>query len=305
MYQKYRIFLRNDKMNKVFFNVQLKKMSSLAVQKESYPSYESFSPYTITIAGEFENGELNLDEVMKQLEVVDVEFTPKPNKKVKVDVVGKPGDILGCKKKVNNVDTFKGINKGTKAFNNCISHIITVGDSQDTAHNIDFKLFKNSIHSTGSKKLEETIQAWESIKSQLVKMKGIGTVDVENINIAKYSFNMINKSFKLGFSVLRDNLCICLNSTRDSHNFYAHWKPGVHKNGVSVKYPLEKLSSPDDLMSDKKNKKKKLPRCVTFIVFATGSVIISGDNHDDMKRVYNLFREKIIEIQDDIKTQKS
>lgn len=283
-------------------------MSIQAVEKSTYQSYDSIEPYTMTLRGNFKSGELNLDEIIKHLEVTNLEFKPKTKKKIKVDVLGKPGDIIGSKRKVNGEDIIKGINKGTRAFNNCISNIITVGDGDKPINNIDLKLFKNSIHTTGSKKIEHTIQAWESVKKQLSKMKGVSTVDVNSIEIEKFVYNMINKSFDLGFQIIRDELCLQLHGNYGRNGFYAFWKPGIHSNGVSVKFPLEKFEEFGDLFpkseneenTDRKKKKKKLPRCVTFIVFATGSVILSGDNDEDMRRAYNLFRETINDIRDKI-----
>jgi hypothetical protein len=254
--------------------------------------FMDINPFTITFVGKLSDQQLDLKEVFHQLPITETSFKPKAGKKVKVDVLGHPGAIIGAKYKLDGVKVVRGIDKLTRPFNNCISMIMTVPSAKGIAEkNIDFKLFKDKIQSTGSRTIGHTEEAWRYLKGYLLQMKAISVNPIEKLEIVSLSYKMIDKTFGLGFKICREKLKTHIHLV---NGFHVIWVAGVHSNGVSVKYPLESF---DGALV---KKRKQMPVCVSFIVFATGSVIISGNDLAVMERVYNLFNTTIAGIRSEI-----
>lgn len=272
--------------------MSLTESDAIVATTQAYTSFSSIDPFTITFVGKLSDQQLDLQEIFHQLPITETNFKPKPGKKVKIDVIGHAGAIIGSKYKLNGVRVVRGIDKLTRPFNNCISMIMTVPSAKGVAEkNIDFKLFKDKIQSTGSRTIQHTEEAWRYLKGYLLQMKNISSSPIEKLEIINLAYKMIDKTFSLGFKICREKLKKHIHLV---NGFHVIWVAGVHSNGVSVKYPLESF---DGALV---KKRKQMPVCVSFIVFATGSVIISGNDLAVMERVYNLFNETVIAIRDEI-----
>jgi hypothetical protein len=257
-----------------------------------YIPFNAIDPFTITLVGSLNHGELNLKEVFHQLPITETNFKAKEGKKVKINVIAHSGAIIAAKYKVDGVLKVRGIDKKTRAFNNCISMVVTVSNKAGVAEkNIDFKLFKDQIHTTGSRTLEHTIESWSYLKTYLLEMTNISTTPVKDLNIVNLRYKMIDKSFDLGFKISRENLKGAIDKV---NGFHVIWESGVHSNGVSVKYPLEPFDGPLE------KKKKKMPPCISLIVFTTGKVIISGNDPVVMEKIFDLFHKTVYAIRDRI-----
>jgi len=267
-------------------------LASESVQLASdFPAFSEHKPFTITLLASLSNGELNLREIFYQLPITETNFRAKEGKKVKIDVLGHTGAIIAAKCKFDGTLKVRGIDKGTRAFNNCISMVITVssGDGRP-AKNIDFKMFKDNIQTTGNKNLAQTEEAWGYLKSYLLEMKNVATVPVASMELTKLRYKMVDITFDLGFKISREKLKSAIDKV---NGFHVIWESGVHSNGVSVKYPLEKFDG-------EMVKSKKMPRCVSMIVFTTGKVICSGESPEIMEPVYNLFHRTIGTLRNEI-----
>lgn len=261
------------------------------LQLFTYPTFPTYKPFTITFLANLTQGELNLSEIFKQLPVTDVDFKPVPGKRVKIDVTGRPGDILALKMKENGQLLVRGIDKGTRAFNNCINMVITVTDEHGRAEkNIDCKLFKDNIQSTGNTCLRHTEETWRHLKAYLSQMNNVANLPLAEIDLQPIEFKMYDITFSLDFMISRENFKAAIDKT---HGFHVIWEAGVHTNGVSVKYPLEPFNG--ELVRG-----KRMPPCVTFIVFTTGKVICSGRSPTVMEPIYNLFRETVNALRPEI-----
>lgn len=269
----------------------LHAISETESTSSDYVPFKTIKPFTITLTGSLNHGELNLKEIFHQLPITETNFKAKEGKKVKINVIGHSGAIIAAKVKLDGVLKVRGIDKGTRAFNNCISMVITVSDSKGRPEkNIDFKLFKDNIQTTGSRTREHTIEAWDHLKSYLLQMKNVATVPVESLEIQNLKYKMLDISFDLGFMISRENLKSAIDKV---NGFHVIWESGVHSNGVSVKFPLEEFIGPLE-------KKKEMPRCVSMIVFTTGKCISSGDDPEIMEEVYDLFHSTMYALRDQI-----
>lgn len=91
---------------------------------------------------------------------------------------------------------------------------------------------------------------------------------------------MCNFNFELGFSVNEHDLVTYINEKTDTEKFVAFLH---HKNTVICAYPVE-ISVDDVIVWDGVNKaEKQLPtsnrkKFVTFFVFSTGKVVVTGKN---------------------------
>jgi hypothetical protein len=254
-------------------------------------AYEEVKPFTITFTSAFERGTLKLEELFYQLPITEVECPPAKGKsKPKLIATPHAGAILSANFKINGRTVFRGANLETQAFNNCITLTMTVTDETGTPEkNISLKLFADSIQSTGSRSTDHTLQAFRYLKSYLVRMTNVCSIPVAELELKPLACKMNGKSFQLGFRVNRDGLRGAIDKL---NGFHTSWMSGVNSNGVNIKYPVEPFTGP--LMGH------KMPRCITFIVFTTGSMIMIGDDDVLMKEVYNRFHDTLDTIRDQI-----
>jgi len=264
----------------------------VVVEPQTHLPFSSISPFTITLVGSLNQGELNLKEIFNQLPITETNFKAKEGKKVKINVIAHSGAILAAKYKMDGVLVVRGINKNTKPFNNCISLVMTVSSKAGVPEkNIDFKLFKDKIQTTGSRRIEHTTEAWSYLKRYLAEMTNASLVPIAELDIVNLRYQMIDISFDLGFKINRENLKSAMDKVA---GFHIVFESGVHSNGVSVKFPL------DPVEGQLGGKKKRILNCVSLIVFSTGKVIESGNSPEVMERVYDLFHKTMYAIRDKV-----
>ena len=258
-----------------------------------YAPYSSLKPFTTTLVGILNLDTINYVEVYHQLTITPTEILKMKGKKMELALVH-PGGIVSAKVKLEDGTTsVKGIDKGTRPFNNCISMQMTVPDASGQAEKyIDLKLFRGKIQTTGSLSKEHTLFAWQAMYDYLKEMTKIGLTSeqLQELHIADLKYEMVDITFSIDFKINRDMLKGASNQCR-SRGFHVIWEPGVHANGVNVKFPV----TPYDGVVTKK-KKKGMPTCVTFIVFTSGKCIVSGPNPEDTERAYNAFRRMMLEL---------
>ena len=258
-----------------------------------YAPYASLKPFTTTLVGILNADDLNLRELLHQIPITSIDFVPKEGKKVKIDVLARPGDIVSAKMKVDGVKVVRGIDTGTQAFNNCVSATIAVPDAEGQSEKyLSYKQFRGKFQTTGSLTKEHTLAAWNSMCSKIQQMtnSGLTASQLANLQVTDLKYEMIDISFPLQYKVNRDMLRAAAPQCKN-RGFHIIWEPGVHSNGVLVKYPLTPF---EGVMT--KKKKKGAPVCVTFIVFSTGNCIVSGPNPEDTEKAYNLFQQMMIDM---------
>lgn len=258
-----------------------------------YPSYSTLKPFTTTLVGVLNIDNLNLRELLYQLPVTPINFTPKVGKKVKIDVLAQPGEIVTAKMKVDGVKVVRGIDTGTQAFNNCVAVTMTVPDTYGQAEKyLSYKQFRGKFQTTGSLTMEHTLEAWASMRQKMQSMTNLGLTPEQyrELKVVDLKYEMVDISFPLNYKVNRDMLRAAAPQCKN-RGFHIIWEPGVHSNGVLVKYPLTPF---DGVISRKK--KKGMPMCVTFIVFSTGNCILSGPNPESSSHAYDLFQRMMIDM---------
>ena len=258
-----------------------------------YPPYSDLKPFTTTLVGVLNTEDLNLRELLYQVPITNIDFTLKEGKKVKIDVLAEPGDIVSAKMKVDSVKVVRGIDTGTAAFNNCVAVTMTVPDEHGQSEKyLSYKQFRGKFQTTGSRTKEHTLAAWNSMYNKMQKMTNLGLTpdQLTGLKIVDLRYEMVDISFPLNYKVNRDMLRAAAVQCKN-RGFHIIWEPGVHSNGVLVKYPL----TPFDGVITRK-KKKGMPVCVTFIVFSTGNCIVSGPNPEATEKAYDLFQRMMIDM---------
>jgi hypothetical protein len=261
--------------------------------QEAYTPYSALRPFTTTLVGVLNTEDLNLRELLYQLPIAAIDFVPKEGKKVKIDVLARPGDIVSAKMKVDGVKVVRGIDTGTAAFNNCVASTITVPDASGQAEKyVSYKQFRGKFQTTGSLTEAHTLAAWNAMYAKMQTMTNLGLTPEQlvGLRVVELRYEMVDISFPLGYKVNRDMLRAAAPQCKN-RGFHIIWEPGVHSNGVLVKYPVTPF---EGVIT--RTKKKGMPVCVTFIVFSTGNCIVSGPNPQHTERAYNLFQRMMLDL---------
>ena len=269
--------------------------SALSETTYDYTPYSELKPFTTTLVGILNTEDLNIKELLYQLPITTLPgfVMPEPGKKVKIDILAPVGGVVSAKMKVDGVKVVRGIDTGKQAFNNCVSATVSVPDASGQAEKyISYKQFRGKFQTTGSLTMEHTTAAWNAMYGYMRKMTNLGLTpaQLEDLRVIELKYEMVDISFPLGYKINRDMLRAAAAQCKP-RGFHIIWEPGVHANGLLVKYPL----TPFEGVITRK-KKKGAPVCVTFIVFATGSCIVSGPNPEATEKAYDLFRKMMIDL---------
>jgi hypothetical protein len=139
-----------------------------SVGNYEYAPYSSLKPFTTTLVGVLNTEDLNLRELLYQVPITSIDFVPKEDKKEKVEVLARPGEIVSVK-------VVRGIDTGTQAFNNCVVVTMTVPDAHGQAEKyLSYKQFRGKFQTTGSLTMEHKLAAWNSMCSKMQKMTNLG-----------------------------------------------------------------------------------------------------------------------------------
>lgn len=208
--------------------------------------------------------------------------------------------MYNCSKcnKTYNPETIKKINH----FLNQVTFLISIGKSPI----LNVMMFKDSLKIVGCKDVEDASEAmlilWQDFISKIPN-----SWSSTNNKRAYFLFDIVMKNvdFKLGFKINRSKLNTLMNekvysnvifmsqyvSTGNTNvNIKAYLeKPKNYKYDVLV-IPLDSKYKPYYTTFDKNiYKKKKKKKTVTFIVFASSEVILSGRYDSVMKDRYKFF----------------
>lgn len=274
--------------------------------EKTYMPFSRLQPSTLTVLGKLTRS-LDLRSIFYKLPITDVNFVKKKTKKVKINVMGPPGAILSARYIDDRKKITRGIDKGTRYFLNCITMDLSLKDK-----NISFKLFSSTIQLTGCKALAHAEEAAAHVIKHIKDIEAQG-VDVyadeeeeetgeetkealPELAVTDLDIKMQNYDFNLGFKVDRKALSSLINKR---NGFLSSYEPGV-TNGVSVKVllPVEKHEIEYTASG---NPKRKKPKTISLIVFASGSTIMSGAKTHQMKHWYNVFRDTINTLEEQIK----
>lgn len=213
-------------------------------------------------------------------------------------------------------------------FLNQVTIVISIGDVI-----INAMLFRDSCKMAGNKNLHDAIEMmmilWEDYISLVPdgwsyrKIKNPDTGVMETCTDVHFLFELVmrNVGIKLGFPIDKKKLNKLMNRSRYKNRVFISKCEPTSDTHVNVKMYTSK---PDDFkydvlvyekgcrsdpyfiqMSEKKYAKKKpdKEKYITFIVFSSAEIILTGRYDKDMKRQYEFFvktamkhREKIEEV---------
>ncbi len=187
-------------------------------------------------------------------------------------------------------------------FLNQMTVVISIGDII-----LNVMLFKNSFKIAGCKKNDDAIEAtmilWED------NIRPLNDFVVPKGEEPKFLFNLVmrNVDFRLGFAIDRQKLNSLMNSSRYSDIISMSQCETTSHTNVNIKMFTKKpegfdydcLVIPIDtkkkayFIKMKKNtyksKKKKKKKYITFIVFSSSEVILSGRYEKNMEEMYKFF----------------
>ena len=283
---------------------------------------------TKTIIG-VSNLTLNIEELFKQLSVSTYIQVPKKRGRKKKESPPDPninleeGSIITLKymDEVRGVDLKKKKKSRSqkKFFRNALTIVMKIDNKL-----LNFKVSKNGkFQITGSKKDEHAEKCikyiWRNMNAINNDDNKIFKINGENLEIIFVTV-MTNIDFNLGFLVNRENLDTYINM-HTNHNSLLETSFGY--TGVNIKIPfdddininLKKISLVNDEwvesivnykdyinMLDIKDQEKetKKSRYMTFLVFQSGNVIMSGMINTYMEKYYYNFFKIINKCRDNI-----
>lgn len=124
--------------------------------------------------------------------------------------------------------------------------------------------------------------------NKISNIRKFNTIYRDNLSIQQINEVMVNYNYNLGYKVNR----LVLNELIDGRNgLYSHYDPNL-VHCVTVELPYEPLE-----VSEKKKKSKS---SITFLLYHSGSITMSGANYHIMERAFNVFMDTIEEIKEEI-----
>ena len=289
--------------------------------------WESLSPSTQTIMV-FSNISFHIDKIYEKICIVDIdtkyiEETKLKTKKRLLDIL-KHGDIISCqsksqcrglKFKKNNIKTEKRMSY----FRNEVSIEIYINNII-----LNLMVFNHCIKIAGCKYHHHSLEVieifWEKYLMNDNTFWNLENTSDKTVNFIFYPV-MINYDFNLGFDINREKLNILMNDEKYSLKvFMSQYETTGHTN-VNIKMVSEPMQSEYDCIEYSKGqnglydllyltktkdisyykKKKNKKDYITFIVFSTSEVILSGKDNNTMKDAYCFFIDTIQQNKDMIK----
>jgi hypothetical protein len=171
-------------------------------------------------------------------------------------------------------------------------------------------LFKNSLKIAGCKNEEDAAEVllvlWQDYITNIEDSWKLKTSEKH----PKFIFDVVmrNVDFKLGFFIDRENLNYLMNSSKYKDNVFMSQYESTGQTNVNIKMFSNK---PDNFTYDclvipiknkykpyfitvnenkyKNSKKKEKIKYITFIVFSSSEIILSGRYDEVMKKMYEFF----------------
>lgn len=230
----------------------------------------------------------------------------KTGRNLRKNIVANYGDILSInlRNQIRGIDMRKQTSKKKRMdfFLNQVSMEIFF----DTIINI--MIFKSSMKIVGCRREEQITEIvsflWRNIFSKVIpKPHAPVRFLIETV--------MLNVGFKIPFLVDRLSINLFMNSEEMANRvFLSQFETTEHTN-VNIKFRSTKPSDfeypviivqPDDTIqhsstnvnSFREGIERRKVSCITFIVFSSSQVIMSGRYKSDMEKCYNFFMEQLM-----------
>ena len=263
--------------------------------------------------------ELNIQNLYKNLPVTEYKIEEKKRGRKKKDVINNNivnnipnGSIISIKYQ----DGIRGVElkkkkRSSKFFRNAVTVIMFISNKP-----VNLKISTNGkVQVTGCKYIDYCKQAMIYLFDIILKSRETYIVgEVEQYIDIIFNNVMTNKDFFIGFNVNRQNLDKIINSDT-SHNSILETSFGY--TGVNLKMSLgenrertfdclkintETKESTDYKMfysdyikklNSKELEKEHKRKYITFLIFQSGNIIMSGINEVLMEEYYNIFYDII------------
>lgn len=259
------------------------------------------------------NTVLNIEEMYKNLPITEYTVIEKKRGRKKKNFVEHiqnnvdDGSIISVKYQgdIRGVE-LKKRKKSSKYFRNAVTIIISVNNKL-----INLKISANGkFQVTGCKNFDNCKKAIQYLFDIILTNKDVYLKEYgKKINII-FNNVMTNKDFSVGFTVNRENLDNIINSSTEYNSLL---ETSFGYTGVNLKMKLNKniersfncveldvdtneyrsyvISYKDYIKSlnEKELVKENKDRHVTFLIFQSGNVIMSGMNEVFMEEYYNIF----------------
>lgn len=296
-------------------------MSEISSSQLVFPDFNDIQVSTKTFVAAT-NLKIDIYELFKRLPITPYTVIPKKRGRKKkvvqtdpnLDIL--PGSIisLSCEEETRGVILKKKRKRdngsgSTQYFRNAMSVVIVLDKK------INFKVCKNgTFQLTGCKSRMHADQCIRTIWELIRADQGIYEYRYGSEFCVIYVPSMRNIDFPLGFIVDREKLKMYMNS---EHNTHCILEPSFGYTGVNIKFALQEniLDMPlikkiyknntwetslikyqdyiDTLTPKEAKSKLSKKRYLTFLVFHSGKVIMSGVTAEYKKPVYYQFLEII------------
>lgn len=227
--------------------------------------------------------DVDLKKFFEYAHLTEAATQPKiKRKKIKIQQldIEAPGSIIS----LCYAGEYKGIQtrQDPKPFLNQLTFIMSLNET-----NVNFKLFNNGkIQGTGCKTKQHEYDIIQYVVAEGRRIEaehGVAIFGGEPV-LTDSATVMINVDFKLGFNIDRKALNAHISGL---NGFESIFDENLTNSGVSIKMPR----------SDAEDAKKD-----TLICFHTGTVLLSGNDLEEMKKLYYKFMETIDAIKAHIVT---
>lgn len=199
---------------------------------------------------------------------------------------------MSKKNKINKRKTSIVDSDDKKKFDNQVTLEYRISMKNDTMTIVNCKIFNNgNIQMTGVKYVEQGYEIIDRIISILMQ-SSINVCNKDELKNTKYTIQLINCDFKIGFNIKRDVLYRIMIQTYDNMCSY---EPCIYP-GVKIQYMWHSKNKEKDgvckcdntCISGKGNGMlKNSCKKITIAVFQSGSVIITGAQHvEQIKEAY-------------------
>lgn len=259
------------------------------------------------------NTEIHIEEMYKNLPITSYKVIEKRRGRKKKNYVEhiqnnvEDGSIISVKYQGNirGVE-LKKRKKSSKYFRNAVTIIISVNNKL-----INLKISSNGkFQVTGCKDFNNCKKAIQYLFDIIIKNKDTYFKKCEDKIRVIFNNVMTNKDFSVGFSVNRENLDNIINSNTEYNSLL---ETSFGYTGVNLKMKLDpKIDRSFHYMeldvenhqytegfidyqtyvkslTDKELLKEHKTRHITFLIFQSGNVIMSGMNEIFMEKYYNIF----------------
>jgi TATA-box binding protein (TBP) (component of TFIID and TFIIIB) len=260
------------------------------------------------------NVNINIENLFKNLPITEYTVVEKKRGRKKKNFIEQinnnveNGSIISIKYQgdLRGVDLKKRKKSKNKFFRNAVTIIISVNNKL-----INLKISANGkLQVTGCKNFDNCKNAVKFLLDILHKNKDVYFDKYEDKIRVIFNNVMTNKDFSMGITINRENLDNIINKETDYKSLY---EISFGYTGVNLKMKLNKNIKRDfncmeldlktleyrdytmsyeeyvETLNEKELDKENKVKHVTFLVFQSGNVIMSGMNEIFMEKYYNIF----------------